>query len=152
MSVSATYSKHKLGNYRIAVIALVALSIWCAYDGYYNQDFIEKHTTEEGKADDTLIFCQKFPFLGIPAALAAGGAFFYFRKKELTADEQALVLSSGKQIDYDKIQEIDHTDFEKKGKFQIKYAENESEKFITLSDKKWDNLNGILEHLISKIS
>ncbi|MFI4910670.1 MAG: hypothetical protein ACIAQZ_03280 [Sedimentisphaeraceae bacterium JB056] len=152
MNIVAKYSSYRLGNIKIAIGVLIVLSIWCVYDGYHNQKFIDKHTKADGKADHTLIFSQKFPYFGVIATFGFAGAFVKRRRMQLTADDDVLVLSNGKKVPYDNIEEIDHTAFDENGKFSFKYMENGQEKSVTLSKKTWDDLEKLLKHLISKIS
>lgn len=151
MDIVAKYSKYRLGNIKIAIFALLGLSVWFVYDGYYNQKFIDKHTVE-GKADDTLIFHKYFAYFGLPGAAAATALFFISRKKMIIADDKGLKLSCGSQIPYDSIEEVDHTDYDTSEKFIITYTEGGSDKKLILTKKKWDSLDGILERVISKIS
>ena len=160
MSISAKYSSYKLGNLKIAAFVLVAFSIWCVYDGYYSESFIEKHTEtielEDGttveKPDHTLIFCQKFPFVGFPMAAIAVFAFITKRNKQILADSDGLILSCGGKISYDTIQEIDHTEYDTKGNFTVKYNSGGKQKSLKLSNKTWDELDKVLDELISKMS
>ena len=152
MDLIAKYSSYRLGNIKIAVAVLLGISVWCVYDGYYNQKFIEKHTIAEGKADDTLIFHRYFAYFGVPGAIAAAGAYMVLRKKQLTAGDDGLILDNGDKILYKAIEELDHTDYDLDGKFKITYICSGSEKAIFLTNKKWDGLDKVLECLISKIS
>ena len=160
MSISAKYSSYKLGNLKIAVFVLVVFSVWCAYDGYYNKTFIEKHTEqvelEDGttveKPDHTLIFCQKFPFVGFPLAAIAILSFITKRNKQIVADSDGLILCCGNKIPYNTINEIDHTEYDTKGHFSLKYNQNDKTKSLKLSDKTWDGLEKVLDELISKMS
>ena len=78
---------------------------------------------------------------------------FSLKDKKLIADENELVISDKKRISYDSIQQINKTYFEKKGFFIITYKDKgESEVRLRLSDRKYDNLPAILEHLVAKIS
>ncbi len=152
MDIVAKYSSYRLGNIKIAIFVLLGLSVWFVYDGYYNQKFIDKHTSAEGKADDTLIVHKYFAYFSIPIAAAAAAAFFVNRKKQIVASQDALLISEGCRIPYDVIEEVDHTDFDTSEKFSITYAEGGVNKKLVLSKKKWDGLDKVLEYVISKIS
>jgi hypothetical protein len=160
MSIIAKYSHYKLGNLKIAAGVLIAFSVWCVYDGYYSESFIEKHTEtvelEDGttieKPNHTLIFCQKFPFVGFPLAAIAVLGFITKRNKQLVADSDGMILSCGEKILYKNIEEIDHTEYEKKGFFLIKYQQNGKQKSLKLSNKTWDELEEVLDELVSKMS
>ena len=41
MALEAPYSKYKKQNYLIAIIVCIVLASWCAYDGYFNQKWID---------------------------------------------------------------------------------------------------------------
>ena len=77
MAIEAPLSKYKKNNILIVIAILVAGGLWLAYDGYKNQDFIDKHTVD-GKADATLVFHQKAP----PFLIAAGFLFFHSKKQK----------------------------------------------------------------------
>jgi hypothetical protein len=151
MSIVAKYSNYRLTNLKIAVAVLIVISIWCAYDGYFNEKFIEKHT-RDGKPDDTLIFHEKFPYFGVVAAFGVAGSFVHYRKKKVVAEDDAIVISDCEKIPYDAIDEIDHTEFDDSGKFTVKYHSDGGDKTVVLSRKKWDDLEKVLEFLIAKIS
>jgi hypothetical protein len=108
---------------------------------------------KDGQPDDTMIFNQKAPiFLGV-AAVALGIRLWAIRNRKLIADENELVVSDRQKIPYDSIEKIDKTLFEKKGLFVITYKdENSSEVNLRLSDKTYDNLAAILDHVVAKIS
>ncbi len=152
MDIVAKYSSYKLGNMKIAFFVLLGLSAWCIYDGYFNQKFIEKHTSVEGKADDTLIFHKYFAYFGLPAAGAAAALFFVSKKKRIVAGQDALQVSADCRIAYSTIEEVDHTDYDATEKFCITYTDGGTEKKLVLNRKKWDGLDEVLEFVISKIS
>ncbi len=69
------------------------------------------------------------------------------------AAEDALILWNGQQIPYDAIQQIDKTYFEKKGFFVITYQDGNGRPLRRkLSDRNYDNLAPILDHLIAQLS
>ncbi|GAJ14894.1 unnamed protein product, partial [marine sediment metagenome] len=135
----------------IYIVILIGFAGYCVYDGYFNEKFIEKHT-KDGKPDSTLVFNQKAPpFLAL-GALWFGFCAFQSRSKKVVADENA--ISSGKKtITYDSIEKIDKTYFKSKGYFIITCKnEGEKQQQLKLSDRDYDNLQAILDHVISKIS
>ena len=73
--------------------------------------------------------------------------------KKLLADEKELVFSGKQKIPYDSIEKIDKTWFDKKGFFVITYKdENGKEAERKISDRNYDGLENILNHLVEKIS
>ena len=153
MAIEAPISKYKKSNYKIAIAVCLGLAIWCVYDGYFNKDFMEKYSDAEGNPVGWLVINRKAPpyLLGVTALLV--GYLLVLRKKKLIADERELVFSNKNKITYDSIEKIDKTYFEKKGVFVITYKnENGREANRKLSDKKYDNLSAVLDHLVEKIS
>lgn len=152
MDIIAKYSSYRLGNLKIAVAVLLGLSVWCVYDGYFNQKFIDKHTTVEGKADDTLICHKYFAYIGVPGAAAVLAVFAVKRKKQIIAKNDCLVLEDGSSIAYKSIEELDQTDYDIDGKFKLTYISGGNEKSVVFSNKNWDGLDKLLDFLITKIS
>jgi hypothetical protein len=155
MALEAPYSKYKLQNYMIYVGILVLFSGWMVYDGYLNQKFIEKHTqtNEIGveKPDVTLVFHKKAPFILI--ALAAGFAVRWFMVKDfkITADDEKVIFGK-RTILIDTIEKIDKTHFASKGYFIIYYKDaKDGECTLKLSDRVYDKLNELLDHIAAKM-
>ncbi len=152
MSVIAPLSKYKKTNFKVIIAVLLAAAAWFAYDGYFNQKFIDKHTTD-GKPDSDLIFNQRAPFFLGAGAVIAGVWFLVIKDKKIIADEKGLDFNGKKRIEYQDILQIDKTDFEKKGSFVIGYKTSDgSDARCRLSDRGYDNLEGILEVIKDKIS
>ena len=156
MAIEAPYSSFKLKNYMIYIVVCIAAGGWLAYDGYFSEKFIEEHTqnygTEEAVADSTLAFNQKSPF--ILAALAAGFAVRRFMVKDfkIVVDDEKLVFGK-RTVVLDSIEKIDKTHFAKKGHFTLFYKDAaEGECQLKLSDRTYDNLNELLDHIVAKIS
>ena len=151
MATVAPISKYKMNTLKIAVVALIGLAIYCSYDGYYNQKFIEKNT-EEGTPNSTLAFNRKAPPFMVGGAVLAGIRLLLIRNKKVTADDQAIVTCTQK-IAYDSIEQIDKTNFDSKGYFVVTYKNEQGDNSqLKLSDRNYDNLPAVLEVLISKIS
>jgi len=159
MTIEAPYSKYSKNNFKIGIVLCVAVAIIFAYDGYLSKyewslrrSFYEKHV-KDGKPDFDMVFNQKSPFVfvGLAAVLTA---WFQARKnKKVLADENELIISDKKRISYDSIEKIDKTYFDKKGFFVITYkTEGDKEVNWKVSDRQYDNLEAILEHLVVKIS
>ncbi|UCF43608.1 MAG: hypothetical protein JSV99_01375 [Planctomycetota bacterium] len=153
MAIEAPLSKFKKNNFKISIAICVGLAIWFAYDGYYNEDFKAKHTGEDGTPDSTLAFNQKSPPYLIGAAVLLGAHLFAIRNKKVIADEKELIISDKEKIPYDSIEKIDKTNFDSKGHFTITYKDEAgSEVNRKISDRTYDNLAAILEHLVAKIT
>lgn len=161
MAIEAPISKFKKTNYKISIALCTALAIVFAYDGYLSKyewsmrhGFYKEHVIDNGgKPNSTMIFNQKSPPFFAGAAVLMGAYLLVLRKKKLVADENELVFSDGDRIRYDSIEKIDKTYFEKKGFFVFTYK-NEHGKDVDrkLSDRTYDNLGAILDHIVAKIS
>jgi hypothetical protein len=153
MAIEAPISKYKKNNLVIYIILCIVAAGWFAYDGYINKNFIEKNTGDDGKPDSTLVFNQKAPPFFAAGAVLIGVYLFVIRKRKLIADENELVFSAKDKIPYDSIQKIDKTYFDKKGFFVVTYKdEHGKETDRKISDRNYDNLAPILDHLVAKIS
>jgi len=152
MAIEAPLSKHKRNNFIIGIVVLTGLAFWFAYDGCYNEAFAEKHTNQDGTPDSTLVFNRKSPPYLFGAVFILGIYLFVIKDKKVVASEDSLVV--GKlQIAYDSIQKIDKTHFDSKGYFVITYKDYQGvDADLKISDRTYDNLPDVLEHLISKIS
>jgi hypothetical protein len=148
MAIEAPLSKYKKQNFLIIAAVLIGAGVWFAYDGYKNPSFIEKHTVD-GVPDHTLIFHQKSPPFFIGAGVLVGVYFFIVKGKKLVADENELI-SGNVRIPYDAIEKINKTYFDSKGFFILTYTEQEKE--IKISDRTYDNLPAVLDHIVAKIS
>ena len=79
--------------------------------------------------------------------------WYAIRKRKLVAADDALVFAGGKKISYDAIEQIDKTHFETKGLFTLTYkSENGRLVRQKLTDRQYDNLKPILEHLVAQIT
>ena len=82
-----------------------------------------------------------------------GGYYYAIRNRKLVAADDVLVIAGKQKIPYDSIEKIDKTHFEKKGFFTITYQnEQGGEAQRMLSDREYENLGPILDHLVAKIS
>ncbi|MFH1884439.1 MAG: hypothetical protein ABIL62_17225 [Planctomycetota bacterium] len=159
MAIEAPYSKYSKTNFKIAIVLFLAMAIIFAYDGYLSKyewslrrSFYEKHV-EDGKPDFDMVFNQKSPFVFVGLAAVLTVWFWARKNKKLLADENELIISDKEGISYDSIQQIDKTYYEKKGFFVITYkTEGDNEVNWKVSDRQYDNLAAILEHLVAKIS
>ena len=153
MTIEAPISKFKKTNLKIYIVVLLAFAIWCMYDGYFNKDWIKKHTDADGNPKSYLTFNRKAPPFLTAAAVLLGTYLFAIRNNKITADENELIINDKKKIHYNSIQKIDKTHFDSKGFFVITHKdENGKEVSQKLSDRTYDNLAAILNRLVEKIS
>jgi hypothetical protein len=151
MTIEAPLSRYKKQNMMIAIAVLAGLAIWFYYDGHYKTSFIEEHTID-GKPDHTLLINQKSPPFLLLGAAVVGAYFFAVRNKKVVADEAGL-KAKGKSIEYGSIEKITKTYFESKGFFVVTYKDPQGRSCdLKLSDRTYDNLPAVLDHLIAKIS
>jgi hypothetical protein len=153
MAIEAPLSKYKRNSLFIGIVVCLGMGLWFAYDGGFNKEFIAKHTTAHGQPDGTLIFNQKSPPFFAAIAVLIGVYWCAIRRRKLVAAEDALVIAGKKRIRYDAIEKIDKTYFETKGLFTIAYK-NEAGRLVQykLSDRQYDNLQPILDHLVAQIT
>lgn len=153
MAIEAPVSKFKKANLKIYIGVCIALSVWCAYDGYFNEKWIKDHTDAQGNAKLYLVVNRRAPYYLIGAGLGIGVWLYFVGKKKVTAEENELIVSSKLKIPYESIAQVNKTHFDSKGYYTITYKDTEGkEAECELSSKKYDNLQSILDHLISKIS
>ena len=153
MTTEAPVSKFKKNNLKIYIVVLAVFAIWCAYDGYFNKEWIKEHTDADGNPKSYLVFNRKLPPFFIGAAALLGAYLFVIRNRKIIADEGELIISDRKRISYDSIQKIDKTHFDSKGFFLITYKDKDGKEVgQKLSDRTYDNLAAILDRLVEKIS
>lgn len=153
MEIVAPLSKYKKNNLKYIILILIGLAIWCVYDGYFNDDWIEKYTDAEGNPKAYLVFNRTAPPYLIGAAVILAIRLFVIRKRKLVVDENELVINNKKRIPCNTIQKIDKTNFKSKGSFSITYTDTSNkENKCKFSDRTYDNLEAILNHLVEKIS
>jgi hypothetical protein len=152
MAIEAPVSKFRRTNLKIYIVVCIAAAIWLGYDGYFNKKFIEENSPDS-KPNGTLIFNQKAPPVFIAVAVLFGIKLYLIRNKKLIAGEKELIFSDKDKIAYDSIQKIDKTYFESKGRFVITHKnENGREADRKISDREYDNLKAVLEHLVAEIT
>ena len=153
MAIEAPLSKYKRNNLKIYIVVCLVLAGWFAYDGFINATFIGEHTNEQGNADGVLVFNQKSPPAFVGVAVLLGAYLYAIRGRKLLADEHELIVAGKERIPYGQIEKIDKTYFADKGFFTIVYQRDPgAETKRRLSDRDYDNLEAILEHLVAKIT
>ncbi len=150
MSIEAPLSKYRKHNAMIFIGILVVLGVWFWYDGYYNEKFIQNHSLS-GQPDGTLEFNRKAPPFMLLAAIILSVRFWMTKDKKIVADDRGL-RCGGVTIPYDRIESIDKTHFDSKGFFIVHYSDGSQKKNLRLSDRGYDNLPAVLDHLVSKIT
>ena len=159
MAIEAPVSKFKKNNILIYMVICIILAVVFGYDGYlskYNwshrRSFYEEHV-KDGKPDDDMIFNMYSPPFFLVGAVIFGFYFSKIKERKLLAEENELVINKNKKIPYDSIEKINKTWFEKKGYFVITYKdESGKETDHKISDRSYDGLDNILNHLVEKIS
>jgi len=158
MTIEAPASRYARSNLKLYILFCVVFAAIFAYDGYlskyewsHRRSFYDKHV-KDGKPSDTMIFNQKAPIFLAVAAVVLAVRLWRIKDKKLVADENKLIISENEQILYDSIQKIDRTHFGSKGYFVITYKDKQGNEIDRkLSDRMYDNLEAILEHLAAKI-
>lgn len=151
MAIEAPLSSYKKKNLMIIAAVLIGIGLWFAYDGYKNQKFIDKHTKEDGTPDSTLSFNRKSPPFFIAAGVLAGVYLAVISRKKVVADENNLQVGCI-TIAYDTIEAVNKTHFDSKGYFILTYSEGGQNKDLKISDRTYDNLPAVLDHIVTKIS
>ena len=161
MAIEAPVSKFTKTNLKIYIAACAAAAVIFAYDGYLSKYkwsgrysfYKEQVLDNDGRPTQTMNFNRKSPPFFIGAAIVFAVYLFVIKNNKLIADENGLVFSNKTRIPYDSIQKINKTYFEKKGFFIITYK-NESGNQVDrkITERKYDNLPAILDHLVTKIS
>ena len=146
MAIEAPLSKYRRNSFLIGIAVCVGLSLWCGYDGYLNKTFQETHP-------EWWVPNRITPFVLLPAAAILAVWWQAIRGRKLVADENELIIAGKAKIAYETIERIDKTHFENRGFFTIVYKQpGGSEAKRKLSDRDYDNLPAILDHLIAKIT
>lgn len=153
MAIEAPLSRYKRTNFKIYIVVCLVLAAWFAYDGYISESFIQEHSDEEGNPNAILVLNQKAPPVLVGVAVLIGACFFVVRGRKLVADEKELIIAGRKRIPYDAIEAIDKTHFEQKGFFTIVYRNaGGAELRHRVSDRQYDNLGPVLDHLVAQIT
>jgi hypothetical protein len=152
MAVVAPISKYKKNNLKIYIIACILFAVWLGYDGFFSESFRAKHT-KDGVADSTLSLNRVAACVLAGAAVLLAGYFFAVKDKKVVAEDNELIIDGRKRIQYQAIQKVDKSFFEKKGFFTFVYKdEGGTESKLKISDRRYDNLSAVLDKLIEKIS
>jgi len=153
MTMEAPLSRYKRNSLKIYIVACILAALWFGYDGYVSEKFIQQHTDEQGNPDSTLVFNRVSPPFFVGGALLLAVYFYVVRGRKVVAEDDKLVVAGKVKIPYDAIEAIDKTYYEKNGYFIVTYK-NESGKEVRqkLTDRSYDSLGPILEHLVAQIT
>jgi hypothetical protein len=159
VSIEAPLSKYKRTNFKIYAAACLIFAAVFAYDGYLSKyewsrrrSFYDKHV-QEGKADDTMRFNQFAPIVLVVFVVILSVRFRALKSRKLLAEEKGLVIDGKEKIPYDSIESIDKTHFKTKGHFTVVYKDKGGGKMRRrFSDRMYENLGAILDHLVEKIT
>ena len=153
MAIISPLSNHKKNNIKIYIAACIVIAVWCAYDGYFNENWIKEHTDKDGQPQTYLAFNRKAPMYLGGAAVLLGAYIFGIRNKKVVAEGSELIIDDKEKIPYDSIEKIDKTNFKSKGSFVITYTDSSGGEINRkLSDRTYDNLEAILNEVVTKIS
>lgn len=153
MAIEAPLSRYKRNNFKLYIVVFLVLGGWFAYDGYISKSFISEHTDEQGNPDAILVLNQKSPPIFGALAVFFGVWLYAIRNRKVVAEDKELVIADKKRIPYDAIDAIDKTHFEEKGTFTIIYKDpGGAEARYRLTDRQFDNLGPILDHLVAQIT
>lgn len=160
MSIEAPYSKFNINGFKLYILVSLIAAGWLTYDGYFskyewspNHKFYKEHVIDnEGVADSTMQFNKYGPFFLIVLAGYFGFRWNSVKDIKIVGDDNG--LDTGKEvIAYDNIEKIDKTYFKEKGYFVITHKNKDgNEKDVRLSHKTYDNLEALLELIVSKIT
>jgi hypothetical protein len=146
MAIEAPVSRYKTNTLLIGIAICVGLSLWCAYDGYLSKTFKDAHP-------EWWVTNRAAPFFLLPIAAVLAVRWYAIRDRKLIANDSELVFPGKARIAYDAIESIDKTYFDNKGFFTIFYKQaGGPETKRKLSDRDYDNLPALLDHLIAKIT
>jgi hypothetical protein len=144
------------------ICACIVFAIIFLYDGYLSKyewsmrySFYKEHVLDKGgKPDDMMIWNQKWlPIICGVTALLLGMNLYAIRNRKIVAEENGLVIDGKINIAYDSIQKIDKTHFDSKGHFTLTCkGPDGKDTDRKISDKDYDNLGPVLDHLVAKIS
>ncbi|MHC4062379.1 MAG: hypothetical protein ACYSUC_06300 [Planctomycetota bacterium] len=161
MAIEAPLSKHKKTNLKIYILVCVAAAVIFAYDGYLSRykwsmrhSFYKKHFIDNnGKPTPTMNFNRRSPFFFVGVAALFGVYLLSVRNSKIIAGEEELVVSDKRRISYSSMERIDKTYFKSKGFFVITYRNEHGQEInCKLSDRRYDNLEAVLEEIVAKIT
>jgi hypothetical protein len=153
MAITAPLSTYKKNNIRLYIAFCIGFALWCAYDGYFNEKWIQEHTDKQGNPETYLVFNRKAPYYLGGVAVLLAGYLFAIGGRKIVAEDKELIINDKEKIAYDSIEKIDKTNFKSKGYFVITYKDQSGGEINRkISDRAYDNLEAVLNEVVSKIS
>lgn len=149
MAVEALPSKFTMRWNTMCALMMFGMAVWFFYDGHYNQEYIKKHTNEDG----TPMLDLKINRSWGPAGCALTGLYFIYitwgmSRKKISVDEKGITFSDGKNIPLDSLTRIDKSKFKTKGKLLIEYEAGGKTEQIILKDTVYDGINSLLQEIL----
>lgn len=161
MTLEAPISKYKKHNMLITMVILLGIAAVLGYDGYLSKyewsgrynSFYKKHVVDNnGVPDGDMKLNQYGAIVLLAFGLYNGFNYWKTKDKKIVADDQGLSYE-GLTIAYNQIESIDKTFFDSKGYFTIHYRDSQQQaRTLKFSDRQYDHLPAILDHLASKLS
>lgn len=160
MAIEAPISKFSKTNLKIYIGVCLIATVVFGYDGYLSKyewsrrySFYKEHVIDnDGKPTSTMNFNRKSPPVFLGAAVVLAAYLITLKKNKLVADENELIVNGTQRIAYDSMQKIDRTHFDSKGFFILAYTDEGGKEIERkMSNRKYDNLEAVLDHLVEKI-
>ena len=178
MTAVATVSKSGRHNALLAIVMCAGFGGYFLYDGWVSEKYQSKHLKKDlggnqrmsltqarleaetrGEAEPDIAEFQpdanlKFNRIYGPGVCGVGILYFLVslfgsRRRNITADEKGLTVAGDQTIAYGSIKTIDNRFFAKEGHFTVGYEKGGRVKKLKLSNQHYDNLNGVLDELVS---
>ena len=151
MAVEASNSKSGRNSNLIGIVVCLALGGWFAYDGWLGEYRQKELDENNGVPTPNLLFNQYYG----PIGLGAAALFFLYcvaqaPSHRLLADENELSIDGKQLLPYKAIKYIDQRKFDKEGFFIVGYSDNDQEKTIKFSTRRYDNLENLLAELVKQ--
>ncbi|MBW8035936.1 MAG: hypothetical protein FVQ79_09970 [Planctomycetes bacterium] len=160
MAIEAPFSKFKKNNFKIYITFCIVVAAIFAYDGYLSkyewskrQDFYKEHVIDNnGIPDSTMAFNRNISPALIVMAILFGIRLSMVKNRKLIADENNIITEK-LEIPYDKIEQINKTNFDSKGYFVLTYKDAQgNDQTLKLSDRTYDNLPAVLDEIVKQIT
>jgi hypothetical protein len=147
MAVEATGSKYKQKTGYILAFMFLAFAAYCLYDGWFNQQYIQKHISDTINLQANRIW---IPVILTVAAIYEIVISFRLASKRITLDDRGLTLSGQTPIPCDEITYIDKRFFQSEGHFTVGYNSPQGVQKLKLSDRNYDNLVPLFDELVKR--
>jgi hypothetical protein len=140
--------------------AFLVIAAVLGYDGYLSKytwskryDFYKKHVIDNNGIPDSDMTINRYGAIVLLAlGLYKGFVFWNTKDKKVVADDKGLNYEK-LSIPYGRIDSIDKTYFDSKGYFIVHYRDEQDQvKQVQLSDRQYDHMPAVLDHLVSKLT